>query len=174
MSLLNRVLDAYIMPAKGKGRKRKADEDVCTSALKREQICILDYENSNCESFTYLSDTKNPNYRLQHLKDIRDLRLSKPQGSVHRMESVCNGIPTDLRDNLDYHRDCYQHFTKNVDRLSRESEPVAGASGLCIKQSRLLKTAFFAIKKVQLQLKSLVRGQLNVHKNSSLTHGKRW
>ena len=147
MSLLNRVLDAYIMSAKGKGRKRKADEDVCTSAPKRKQICILRYESSNCESFTYLSDTKNPNDRLQHLKDIRDLRLSKPQGSVHRMESVCNGIPTDLRDNHGYHRDCYQHFTKNCHvnlslLLGHQVYVESRVGPVLIRQSCLLKTAF--------------------------------
>ena len=48
---------------------------------------------------------------------MRDLRMSQAPDSKQRMESVCKRIPTEMREGHGYHRDCYNHFTKNAERL---------------------------------------------------------
>ena len=59
--------------------------------------------------------------KLSHLQNIRDKRLSQPLDSPNRMEAVCESIPDNLTcadlEAIGYHWACYQHFTKNQDRL---------------------------------------------------------
>lgn len=103
---------------KCRGRsKRKADNEECEFLSKKPMVCILHFENFKCESFTFLSDSPNPQERLQYLQDIQKLRLSQASDSKHRMESVCQLIPDKINVEHGYHRDCYQWFTKNIDRL---------------------------------------------------------
>ena len=59
------------------------------------------------------------------LKNIRDRRLSQPYDSPFRMEEACKLILEDISNEHGYHRDCYQYFTKNLDRLT---EPSADAT----------------------------------------------
>ena len=72
----------------------------------------MHYDASSCDNFTLLAEE-----RFQKIIKIRDLRLSQPTDSTHRMESVCRLIPTEIGEGHGYHRDCYNHFTKNVERL---------------------------------------------------------
>ena len=72
----------------------------------------MHHDASSCDNFTLLAEE-----RFQKIIKIRDLRLSQPTDSTHRMESVCRLIPTEIGEGHGYHRDCYNHFTKNVERL---------------------------------------------------------
>lgn len=74
--------------------------------------------------------------KLGFLLGICDKHLSLPCESSYHMENVCNQIPesTDGKEltYVGYHRGCYQHFTKNLDRLpkSQELQPSDVASAL--------------------------------------------
>ncbi|KAL4238786.1 hypothetical protein ACF0H5_003493 [Mactra antiquata] len=100
--------------------KKRTAEEICSPVSKKIQKCILHYETSKCGSFTYLTDTKNPIERLKYLHDMRDIRMSQPIGSKHRMESICALIPNDIGTDCGYHGDCYQNFIRNVRRLKRD------------------------------------------------------
>ena len=52
------------------------------------------------------------------------------------MDAICHLIPSTVAEDHGYHRDCYQHFTKNIDRL-KEYDPKAGTSGTTSKQRRI-------------------------------------
>ena len=43
--------------------------------------------------------------------------LNQPGGSSYKLSEQCANIPTTLMNHHGYHRDCYQCFTKNLDRL---------------------------------------------------------
>ena len=49
----------------------------------------MHYDASSCDNFKLLADVKNQQERIQKILEIRDLRLSQPANSTHRMESVC-------------------------------------------------------------------------------------
>ena len=83
------------MEKKKRGRpKRKAgaDEEESVSPAKMQQVCIVHYDASSCDNFKLLADVKNQQERFQKILEIRDLRLSQPADSTHRMESVCRLI----------------------------------------------------------------------------------
>ena len=108
------------MEKKKRGRpKRKTgkDEEESVVPAKLKQVCVVHYDASSCDNFTLLADVKNQQERFQKIIEIRDLRLSQPTDSTHRMESVCRLIPTEIGEGHGYHRDCYNHFTKDVERL---------------------------------------------------------
>jgi len=73
-----------------------------------------------------------PAEKLSFLHQIRDKRLAQPPDSPHRMENVCNLIPETLEgvdlESIGYHRQCYQLFTKNQDRLKQLNSPESTSS----------------------------------------------
>lgn len=84
--------------------------------------CILHVSGIQHLDFTSLSQVKgSATDKLAQLHSIRDRRLNEPHDSPFRMEDVCNRIPESLAgadlEAIGYHRGCYQHFTKNQDRL---------------------------------------------------------
>lgn len=91
-------------PCPSVGRKRNSQEETCATTSKKNPVCILHYDRSKCDSFTFLSETKNPEERLQSLLNIRDLRMSQESDSK-RMKYVCQLIPTKIEQNHGYHRD---------------------------------------------------------------------
>ena len=66
-----------------------------------------------------LSNIENPNERLQKLNDICRRSLLEPLASVNRMIDVCSQVPsTHTEEHMyGYHRECYQRFTRNLNRL---------------------------------------------------------
>ena len=59
-----------------------------------------------------------------YLHRICDRRLFESEDSPHCLEIVCNHIPENLPDEAQfqvtgYHMGCYQHFTRNLDRLKK-------------------------------------------------------
>lgn len=101
-------------------RKRHIDQDTCIL-----HVASL----SDPGSFTPLSQLKQgtATEKLRQLLEIRDRRLNENHESPYRMQSVCEQIPTTLPEELDsvgYHRQCYQRFTANLDRLKKEEKEV--------------------------------------------------
>ena len=68
----------------------------------------MHYDASSCDNFKLLADVKYQQERSQKILEIRDLRLSRPADSTHRMESVCRLITTEIGEGHGYHRDCYK------------------------------------------------------------------
>ena len=101
-------------------RKRKCEESGPAHRLKvtkEDEVCVVHFSNSNCASFTYFKDCKGGENRLEKLLDIGRQRLSQPEDSLYRMEESCKLIPEELKPEHGYHRDCYQRFTGNLNRL---------------------------------------------------------
>lgn len=85
--------------------------------------CFLHANGLQHGDFTPLSKIKGLACdKLEYLHKIRLWRLSEPDGSPHRMEEICSGIPESISsvdlETSGYHRGCYQNFTKNLDRLT--------------------------------------------------------
>ena len=95
-----------------KSKKRKIDD----AAGGKKVLCIIHKKDSKCEQFTYISKTKDPAERFKHIKDIQKKRLSQPLYSSYRMVDICEQIPDEVSDEHGYHRDCYAHFTSNLNR----------------------------------------------------------
>ena len=65
-----------------------------------------------------LATNKDSIARILRLKEIRDMRLEQPDRTVQHMMSTCDLIPDSLTEGRGYHRECYQRFTMNFNRLS--------------------------------------------------------
>ncbi|KAL5007478.1 hypothetical protein ScPMuIL_016284 [Solemya velum] len=127
---------ASTMERKGsRGRPKKWKEESGSSSPKRQHICFLHYDNSKCDTFVFLTDLEKPTERLLNIHHIRDRRQSDPNGSKHRMDSVCEQIPSQVNEGYGYHRDCYQHFSNHLDRL-QTLEQSAGSSAVKIDNRR--------------------------------------
>jgi len=109
-------------PDNAKRRKRDDSTEGNQTGPSKTEVCVIHFKASKCDTFTYLSQTKDPNNRIQHLHNIRVQRLQEPPGSASRMEEACDLIPSSYQANDGYHRDCYQRFTMNLNRLSRPSK----------------------------------------------------
>ena len=111
-------------------RKRGLDDSLENEGIpKKQQICIIHYTASKCDTFTFLSDLPDPAEKLRHIQNLRDLRMSQPPGTKSRMEAVCEQIPSDIEEPIGYHRDCYRNFTRHLERLEKTgSHPVPGTS----------------------------------------------
>ena len=104
-------------------RKSSSSCPILSKQKRIENICILHNPSiSNKSPFICFSSCKGePSEKLNYLLDIRAKRLSQPLSSSYRMRDVCNQLPRSLDGlNLDvtgYHRQCYQSFVKNLNRL---------------------------------------------------------
>ena len=89
-----------------------------------DKVCILHIASlADPGNFIPFSKVKQgtATEKLQRLLDVRNQRLNEAYDSPHRMQSICDQIPTCLPEDLDsfgYHRQCYQRFTSNLDRLA--------------------------------------------------------
>ena len=106
--------------------EEKEDETGQATNRKRKRVecgtCIIHSDSAGpstaaSESFAFFFDIRDSEKTFQRIKQIRDMRLAEPIDSVNRMENVCSKVPSTLNDNDGYHRECYQRFTKNLDRL---------------------------------------------------------
>ena len=78
---------------------------------------MLHMNDSKMTQFMYFSELDKTEERFQKILDIRVQRLAQPAGSSHRMQLVCEQILMNFTDKDGYHRDCYQRFTINFNRL---------------------------------------------------------
>jgi hypothetical protein len=69
-----------------------------------------------------MSDVTDSHKIFERLQNIKSRRLEMPADSVHRMQNACKNLPTEYKASHGYHRDCYQKFTKNLDRLQKPNK----------------------------------------------------
>ena len=88
--------------------------------MQPDGTCVVHMDDSKMASFTYLT-SKNKASVLEKLEQIARKRLGQEFGSVHRMEKISqdflSNIQTICENTHGYHRDCYQRFTANLNRL---------------------------------------------------------
>ena len=111
-------------PKKKKRKTDDADDDWKETKKKKtvnvEGICVIHMDESKKDGFTYLT-SKNKTTMVEKLKTIAEKRLGQEFGSVHRMEKISQDFLTSIQSISEtthgYHRDCYQRFTGNMNRL---------------------------------------------------------
>ena len=110
------MTDIITINMSSKKRKTEASDD---------PICIVHILSAKCDKFTLLTDCDDPQERLDKLKDICRMRLPEPATSSYRMADVCAQVPDQYSPDkmYGYHRDCYQAFTKNLNRLNIDKGP---------------------------------------------------
>ena len=91
--------------------------------------CILHNSDIDHGDFIPFSNTINgPDEKFAQLLEVRDRRMLKPEGSVHRMEDICKSIPDNLHskdlDTTGYHILCYSRFTQRVCLKNANLAPV--------------------------------------------------
>ena len=55
--------------------------------------------------------------KFEKIMQIAFKHLNQPGGSSYKLSEQCANIPMTLMNHHGYHKDCYQCFTKNLDRL---------------------------------------------------------
>ena len=101
------------MPPK---KKQKVDSEECN------KICIIHFSSSNEQSFVNLFQVAEKDKKFEKSKQIAFKRLNQPGGSSYKLSEQCANIPTTLMNHHGYHRDCYQCFTKNLDRFEEHEQ----------------------------------------------------
>ena len=115
-------------------KKRKAESYELESRKRVPETCVLHVVDIDHGHFTSFRNIKGePREKLAQLHNIRAKRLAEPPGSIHRMHAVCGLIPETLEgvdlDSHGYHRQCYQRFHANLNRLKHsETSPEASTS----------------------------------------------
>ena len=92
-------------------KEQKVDSEECN------KICIIHFSSSNKKNFVNLFQTAHKDKKFEKIKQIAFKRLDQPDGSFYKLSEQCTNIPTTLMNHHGYHWDCYQRFTKNLDRL---------------------------------------------------------
>ena len=93
-------------------KRRKCDQEREDDPAGQAGVCVIHFTDSTSENFTYLTQD-----RLGKLQEICRKRLSEKVTSRYRMPDVCAQVPDTLSSRHGYHRDCYQRFTMNLNRL---------------------------------------------------------
>ena len=96
------------MPPK---KKQNVDSEECN------KICIIHFSPNNEQNFVNLFQAAGNDKKIEKIKQIAFKRLNQPDESSYKLSEHCVNIPTTLMNHHGYHRDCYQRFTKNLDRL---------------------------------------------------------
>ena len=120
----------------GKKAQKKRKVESSNTEEGKEQLCVIHWSESKLETFTHVSAGKDSEGRLRKLKDVCNLRQSQPAGSSQRMDEACALLPDTVKDNHGYHRDCYQRFTANIQRLHAPSTSSEPAESLRLQKSR--------------------------------------
>ena len=97
-----------IMPPK---KNQKVDSEECN------KICIIHFSSSNEQNFINLFQAADKDKKFEKIKQIAFKRLNQLGGSSYKLSEQCVNIPTTLMNHHGYYRDCYQRFTKHLDRL---------------------------------------------------------
>ena len=110
--------------------KRRKTDNYDSDIKPKEPItsCILHATGIQHGQFTPFSRVKgSAGDKLTYLQTVCEKRLQEHTESPCRMTNICDMIPSNLDgidlDTTGYHRGCYQHFIKNLDRLSSGSVP---------------------------------------------------
>jgi len=106
-------------------KSRSSLEQSETTKRQKTAVCIIHRTDSNLENFIYLHELDNPEDRFGYICDVRNRRLEQPIGSANRMQTVCDQVPSKFDGNHGYHKDCYQRFTMNLNRLKTAAQTVS-------------------------------------------------
>ena len=129
------------MDNEGRGKKRKLEASVASpDSGSANPICVIHMNDSDNCNFTFISNTKDPGSRFQRIKEICELRLSQPTDSPHRMQCVCQQIPETFTSQHRYHRDCYQRFSSNLNRLTKPSGEKPSSVSSSVREPRRSST----------------------------------
>ena len=105
---------------KRKGEKRKASASPDLGKDSLQKVCILHYNESVNDDFTFVMNNEDPKKRFDKIIEIKTKRLAQ-NNKGQRMESTCNLIPDEFTNIHGYHRSCYQRFIRNSSRLNMPS-----------------------------------------------------
>ena len=127
-------------------KKRKVESPELESVDVPRETCVLHVVGIDHGQFTTFKNVRgNSTEKLAQLHTVRDQRLAEPAGSVHRMDIVCGLIPESLEDDdlesYGYHRQCYQRFNANLDRLTGFEPSTASCSSRHHSPRKLPSTA---------------------------------
>ena len=106
-------------------KKQKVDSEECN------KICIIHFPSSNVQRFVNLFQTADKDKKFEKIKQNAFKRLNQPGGSSYKLSQQCANIPTTLMNHHGYHRNCYQRFTKYLDR--RKEVEKTFSSGMNIR-----------------------------------------
>jgi len=84
--------------------------------------CVVHIEGLKYGPLQLFINKKDGEKTLQKLKEVRSLRQCQPVGSKYRMHEACDRIPESYTDYDGFHRECYQRFTMNLNRLETPPE----------------------------------------------------
>ena len=106
-----------------KSKKKRSHSSELESAKRVPQSCILHVVGIDHGPFiTLMNVYGEATEKPEQLHKIRSQRLAESPGSQLRMETVCRLIPDSLEgldlDSYGYHRQCYQRFHANLNRLT--------------------------------------------------------
>ena len=97
--------------------KRKRSKSVEKSA----PVCIIHVAKLKCGPVKLFNQNEPGDVsKYDRLHEIRHTRLAEAPDSPYRMEEVCNQLPDKLESHHGYHRECYQRFTMNLNRLKQQ------------------------------------------------------
>lgn len=108
--------------------KKKQKSDI-------EEICIIHWSSSNQKNFINLFIAKDRDEKFERIKEIGQQRLGQGETSPYCLHEQVMCIPSLLTEYHGYHRDCYQRFTKNLDRLGTLEVETASSSGVSRRSS---------------------------------------
>ena len=74
---------------------------------------------SNEHNFINLFQAADKDEKFEKFKQIAFKCLNQPDRSSYKLSEQCTNIPMTLMNHLGYHKDCYQHFAENLDRLEQ-------------------------------------------------------
>ena len=113
-------------------KKRKdVSPPTSTPAAKKQELCIIHIPGIKHGSFTFFPNDPKERLKIFHvLQNVRDRRMAEPVTSAYRMQDTCQGIPDEVNDKQGYHRGCYQRFTGNLNRLTKNIDEVPSTSGV--------------------------------------------
>ena len=96
----------------------------CAHNLSNPDSFFLKQQTKLCVS---LFQTNDKNEKFEKIGQIVFKCLSQPDGYYYRLSEQCANIPMTVMKYHSYHRDCYQSFTKNLDRLQEvEQKSLSG------------------------------------------------
>ena len=84
--------------------------------------CIIHQPTSPGFNFIIIIQLTDADLRIEKICHVCKLRQSQPVGSSTRMDDICQQIPDTIETDHGYHRDCYQKFAKNLNRLAQQPQ----------------------------------------------------
>ena len=125
------------MDNEARRKKRKLEANAALSdSGSANHICVIHMNASDNCNFTFISSTKDPESRFQRIRKFVKYDCLKEVIPSHQMQCVCQQIPATFTSQHGYHRDCYQRFSSNVNRLTKPSGEKPSSVSSSARESR--------------------------------------